>query len=141
MTAFRTPPRYDYAVPLRISASQRQAERADYTRHVAELVRQVLLTDQGERVCVPEFGCGMRHLVFEPITAALRTTVELTVRQALDKYLGGVIQVRGVSVSDASPVDEAAIDINIEYTIIETQTNESLVIEVPGYGGQQEPTP
>ena len=37
-------------------------------RHIREQIEQVLFTDPGERVFRPEFGAGVRRLVFEPST-------------------------------------------------------------------------
>ncbi len=35
-------------------------------RHIREQIEQVLFTDPGDRVFRPEFGAGVRRLVFEP---------------------------------------------------------------------------
>ena len=51
-------------------------------------VIQVLFTAPGERVHVPDFGCGLFHLVFEPNDAILAATMEFTVGQALSRWLG-----------------------------------------------------
>ena len=37
--------RHDYAFPFRIDGASRQAQQSPYAAHVAQMVRQVLLTD------------------------------------------------------------------------------------------------
>ena len=54
------------AFPFRIDAGFGQAAQAAYAAHVDQMIRQVLLTAPGERVDLPEFGCGLRRLLFAP---------------------------------------------------------------------------
>lgn len=58
---------------------------------------QVLLTSPGERVQEPEFGCGLRDLVFDPNNEILAATTEFTVSRALQRWLGDEIIVEDVS--------------------------------------------
>ena len=60
---------------------------------------QVLFTAPGERVNLPEFGCGLRDLVFDPNNDILAATTEFTVMKALEAWLGDVIIVERVDVS------------------------------------------
>ena len=59
-------PRRDYAFPFRIDSGSRQAAEAGYADHVRQMIRQVLLTAPGERINRPDFGCGVKRLVFAP---------------------------------------------------------------------------
>ena len=61
---------------------------------------QVLFTSPGERVNMPEFGCGLRDLVFEPNNPVLAATTEYTVRKALDRWLADDILVETVDVAN-----------------------------------------
>jgi uncharacterized protein len=75
-------------------------------------VIQVLFTAPGERVHVPDFGCGLFHLVFEPNDTILATTMEFTVGQALSRWLGDEIVVDSVSVESI----EETVTVQITYT-------------------------
>ena len=75
-------------------------------------VIQVLFTAPGERVNVPDFGCGLFNLVFEPNNAVLAATMEFTVGQALSRWLGDDIVVDGV---DVEAVEET-VTIQVAYT-------------------------
>jgi phage baseplate assembly protein W len=73
---------------------------------------QVLFTAPGERVNLPEFGCGLFNLVFEPSNAVLAAAMEFTVSQALMRWLGDDIVVDNVSVEAAA----ATVAIEVTYT-------------------------
>ena len=60
---------------------------------------QILLTAPGERVHSPEFGCGLRNLLFDPNNDILAATTEFTVRTALQHWLGEEVLVEGVDVT------------------------------------------
>lgn len=73
-------------------------DETDYGRHVDQLMRQVLLTNPGERVHRPDFGCGLRRMVFAPNNPAAGSLLKLTIVQSLQKWLGTVIEVEDVTV-------------------------------------------
>jgi phage baseplate assembly protein W len=84
--------------PYRLTVERRLAE-ADTERHVADLVRLVLLTAPGERLHRPEFGAGLgATALFDPLQAGLLGVVELRARGSLEQTLGDRIEVREVTV-------------------------------------------
>src|SRR4051794_29055830 len=99
-------PRRDYAFPFRIDPVSGQAAQSPYGTHVDQMIRQILLTSPGERADLPEFGCGLRQLLFAPNSEALQATTTLIVRRALDRWLAGQIEVRNVAVSDGPGGDQ-----------------------------------
>lgn len=123
--------RHDYTFPFRIDPASRQAAQTPYEAHVAQMIRQVLLTTPGERVNLPEFGCGLRQLLFAPRSEALETTTKLMIQQALNHWLAGQVQVKDVKVSSLqeSP-DPAQLLIQVDYVLIETLSNQSLQVRV-----------
>ena len=76
----------------------RLREEQAYDRYVDQLVRQVLLTSPGERVNRPDFGAGIRRLLFAPSNEATATLLQTTVLAALERWLGTLIAVEGVDV-------------------------------------------
>src|SRR6266700_4531352 len=101
--------RHDLAYPVAIDAGSGQAARASYQDHVAQMIRQVLLTDPGERVCLPEFGCGLRRLVFAPHSDALQATAKLQIMQSLSRWLAGQIVVKTVNVSRSGDTPDGVL--------------------------------
>lgn len=123
--------RHDYAFPFRIDPASHQAAQTNYATHVRQMIRQVLLTTPGERVNLPEFGCGLRHLIFAPYSEALVATTRLQVQRALERWLAGQIQLRKVDVSSPDmPGLESQLIIQIEYELIETRTIEQMEVRV-----------
>ncbi len=55
------------------------------------MIRQILLTTPGERADLPEFGCGLRQLLFAPNSDALEATTQLLVQHSLTQWLGNQI--------------------------------------------------
>ena len=117
-------PRRDYAYPFRIDPVSGQAAQSPYGTHVDEMIRQVLLTTPGERVDLPEFGCGLRNLLFAPDSDALQATTQLIVQKALNDWLAGQVQVVNVDVSNGNG-DGSEILVVIEYLLVETQSKRS----------------
>ncbi|MCC7052821.1 MAG: GPW/gp25 family protein [Gemmatimonadaceae bacterium] len=71
--------------PLQVTAGGSIA-RARYEVRVEESVYLILSTAKGERVMLPEFGCGIHDLVFQPNTPATIGLVAQQVRRALVQW-------------------------------------------------------
>ncbi len=123
--------RHDYAFPFRIDPLSKQAAQTPYEAHVEQMIRQVLLTSPGERADLPEFGCGLRQLLFAPFSDALTTTTKMQVQQALNQWLGNQIQVMNVNVASPEQAPaEGELLIEIDYILIETRTNKRMEVQV-----------
>jgi len=124
--------RHDYSFPFRIDPASRQAAQSGYAAHVAQMIRQVLLTAPGERIDLPEFGCGLRQLLFAPHSEALTATTQILVLQALKKWLAGQIDVKRVEVSPPEDgPNEGVLLIQVDYVLIETLENKQIQVRVP----------
>ncbi|HEX3864901.1 MAG TPA: GPW/gp25 family protein [Stellaceae bacterium] len=56
---------------------------AAYEDDVEQAIQIILLTERGERPMLPEFGGGLRRLLFEPNSPATQRGIERVVRTAL----------------------------------------------------------
>jgi len=74
---------------------------------------QVLFTAPGERVIRPDFGCGIKRLVFAPNSQASAALAQVTVYDSLTRWLGTAITVNDVK---AVATDER-LEISIVYTL------------------------
>ena len=119
--------RHDFAYPFRIDPASGQAARTDYPTHVDQMIRQILLTAPGERADLPEFGCGLKQMIFAPHSDALNTTTTLLVQQALNRWLADQIAVQKVQVGPGPLGQEEELLVEIDYTLIETQSTRRLV--------------
>src|SRR5262249_26845844 len=77
----------------------RLAVEHSYDAHVTQLIFQVLFTAPGERVNRPEFGCGVRRMLFAPNSDVSASLAQVSVHQALDRWLGTAIRVEDVQVA------------------------------------------
>jgi phage baseplate assembly protein W len=79
---------------------------------IREKIIQVLFTAPGERVNLPEFGCGLFNLVFEANSTVLAAAMEFTVGQALTRWLKDEIIVERTQVDS----QDEMINIEVVYT-------------------------
>jgi phage baseplate assembly protein W len=91
----------------------RLAEEENYAAHVEQMMFQVLFTAPGERVNRPDFGCGIKRLVFAPNSEVSATLAQVTIFQALTRWLGTAIEVNDVK---ALAID-SRLEIKIAYTL------------------------
>ena len=98
----------------------------DHALHVEQLMMQVLLTAQGERVCRPDFGCGLRRMVFGPNSSLGASLAQISVSQAMTRWLGALIFVDDVKVV----AHESALEVTIAYTLRSTAERRYLNVDV-----------
>jgi uncharacterized protein len=125
--------RTDFGFPFRIDAASGQAAQASYQDHVDQMIRQILLTDPGERVCLPTFGAGLRRLLFAPLTAQLQASATMIITQSLNAWLSNQITVQNVTVqtpASTSGVPPGTINVMISYVLIETQSVRQTQVQV-----------
>ena len=113
--------------PITIDAGLgRLAEEEDYPAHVEQLMRQVLLTAPGERINRPDFGCGLRRMVFAPNSDVTASLAQVSVLQALEKWLAPVIETEDVRVR----AEEEKLVVTIRYLLKARQERRYLQVEV-----------
>jgi len=88
-----------FGFPFRINELGRVAALTG-NDNIRAKVLQALMTSPGERVMAPEFGCGLRDLVFDPGNEILAAATEFTVTKSLQRWLGDEILVQRVDVEN-----------------------------------------
>ena len=96
--------------------------------HVRDMIEQVLFTAPGERVMLPDFGCGLLMLVFEPNSELWQHRPSCSCAASLQRWLGDVIDVRTVSVLNS----DSTLAIDIEYVRLVDGQRVTEQIVVPG---------
>jgi len=92
--------------------------------HVRDLLEQLLLTSPGERVNRPDFGSGLRQLVFAPNSLELAAALQYTIQAALQRWLGDLIDVEALEVT----AEDSTLRVLVRYAI--RRTGEQVVAEV-----------
>lgn len=104
----------------------RLAQENDYDEYIKQLIRQVLFTAQGERINRPDFGAGVKRLVFAPNSPATASLAQTLIFQALTTWLGRLIRTDAVEAEAAGE----RLNIAIAYTILARQERRFLNVEV-----------
>ena len=92
--------------------------------HIRDLIEEVLLTAPGERVMRPDFGTGLRALVFEPINTTTIALAKHRVEQALTLWEPRIDQ---VSVTVSADPPNGLLQITVTYRVRRTNTFYNLV--------------
>jgi phage baseplate assembly protein W len=114
-----------YAIAIDAPLGRLQ-EETDYAAHVEQLIKQVLFTSPGERLNRPDFGCGVKRMVFAPNDEVVASLAQVTILEALKRWLDPVIAVNTVTVK---AVDEV-LQILVAYTLKARQERRYLNLEV-----------
>jgi hypothetical protein len=112
--------------PLAIGA--RGAVTSARRLHVREQIEQVLFTNPGERWFRPEFGVGVRALVFEPNNLALWEVTKKRLLATLREALAGEVDPRSLEVAVAGEGEKLLI--TISYMLATIQHTEKLQFAV-----------
>lgn len=105
--------------PWRLTPARRLAG-ADVERHIADLVRLVLLTGPNERLHRPAFGAGLgATALFEPLDAALVGLVEVRARGSLQSALGDRIELLELSIGRSG---ESTLLADVTYRLLGSDT-------------------
>lgn len=98
--------------------------------HVRDLIYEVLFTAPGERVNRPDFGCGIRRLVFMGNDEALSVATQFLVQGSLQRWLGAVIKVERVTVGNV----DSTLRIEVVYTRRDNNQRKNVGFFVPASG-------
>ena len=101
------------AFPFRIGPDGRTAAPADLPSHVRDELLQLLLTNPGERLFLPEFGGGVRKLVFEPLEESLAGVTKARLTQAINRWLGHRVTLENLKVTTSG----AQFEVEIRYRL------------------------
>jgi phage baseplate assembly protein W len=111
--------------PYRLTPARR-LEEADVERHIADLVRLVLLTGPNERLHRPDFGAGIgAATLFEPLDEALASVVELRARGSLERALGDRIEIVRITVERTG---ESTLVADVGYRLRGSDTRSSVEV-------------
>lgn len=80
--------------------------------HVREQIEQVLFTNPGERVFRPEFGGGLKRLVFEPNNSVLWETTRKRLASTLAETLQGEVDPKTIEVEVIGETERLAIRVS-----------------------------
>jgi phage baseplate assembly protein W len=72
--------------PIRPDAATGALPRVAGMDRIRQSIEQILDTEPGERIMLPEFGCGLRRYLMEPNTLTTRTAIAKDVEGSLTRW-------------------------------------------------------
>jgi phage baseplate assembly protein W len=112
-----------WAFPIGVDTTGSIAE-AQYETDIEQSVRIILDTEPGERVMRPDFGAGLRGLMFEPINRTTVALAQFRVQTALVKWEP---RIDNIVVTVGAQPTGGQLDIDVSYRIRTTNTFYNLV--------------
>ena len=92
---------------------------------IAQSILIIIGTMKGERVMRPRFGCDIHKIIFEVKNTRTYRTAERYVREALEEWEPRIGNIEVKAAPD--PTQDNRINISINYTVIDTNTQKNLV--------------
>jgi len=117
--------------PYQIDASG-QTATTDLATYVQNLILLVLETEPGERVNRPNFGAGLKSLVFAGMDNALASAAQTLVRSKLIQFLGDAISINTLTVT----LNREEVEVDLTYFVTHTQqlAATTITVSLPGIG-------
>ncbi|GAB7195990.1 GPW/gp25 family protein [Dickeya oryzae] len=85
----------------------------------------LLSTRPGERIMAPRYGCDIQGMVFEDLTLSTLTDMKTRIEQAI-LFFEPRIQLQAITI-DSSHAPDGTLLINLDYTLIATNTRSNMV--------------
>jgi len=114
--------------PFRIGRDGRTAQVSDPADHIREEIIQLVLTNPGERVMLPEFGGGVRRLVFENSDEVTIGITRALLTRSISRFLGHRVTLETLDVA----VENETIEVSIGYRIAGTEESRVLTFQRTG---------
>jgi phage baseplate assembly protein W len=113
-----------WSFPVTVTAGGEITMASD-EEDIRQAILMIIETEPGERVMRPDFGCGLRGMLFEPINTATIGLVQQRVQQALVAWEPR-IDVKSVRVT-AENAAQGRLLIEMDYQVRSTNTFYNLV--------------
>lgn len=113
--------------PPRIGSDGRVAW-SEGEANIREAIRIILLTEQRERIHLPDFGGSLGLFLFEPNTVTTRHMIQDRITRALAQWEPRIL-VQSVDV-EPDPADPQAAIATINYKLVATQVRERVTLSV-----------
>lgn len=102
------------AFPFHIGQDGRSASPENINQHVKGEIVQLLLTTPGERPFLPDFGGGLKRLVFEANDDVTAGLARASVSQSLSYWLKERVEVEALSVKNQN----STLTVDLQYRVI-----------------------
>ena len=110
------------AFPFRVGNNGRAVQVSTLEDHVRDELVQLILTNPAERLFVPEFGGGVRRLVFENIDETTGAMTKAILTRAISRWIGHRVTLENLTVD----IENEKIEVDLKYRIAGTEDTRTL---------------
>jgi len=114
--------------PFRVGGDGRMAAVSTLDEHVHDEIHQLILTNQGERPFLVDFGGGVRRLVFESADEATAAMTKAQITEAINRWLGHRVNLDYINVEIA----DSTISVDVRYRLAGTEDSRVLRFQRKG---------
>jgi hypothetical protein len=102
--------------PFRVGSDGWMTTVKTLDEHVHDEIVQLILTNQGERPFLVDFGGGVRRLVFEAADEATGAIAKANITEAINRWLGHRVTMEYIDVK----IKDSTISVDIRYRLAGT---------------------
>lgn len=113
--------------PPRISAEGRWAWSAG-AENIRQAIQIILQTEPQERLMLPEFGGGLKRLLFQPNVSATHRLIEEAITKSLERWERR-IRLTSVDV-EPDPRDPRAAIATVRYSLVAIDRNDQVQVRI-----------
>lgn len=114
--------------PFRVGSDGWMTTVKTLDEHVRDEIVQLILTNQGERPFLVDFGGGVRRLVFEAADEATGAIAKAHITEAIHRWLGHRVTLEYINVE----VKDSTISVDIRYRLAGTEDTRALRFQREG---------
>lgn len=114
-----------WSFPPEFNKASKDVRTVSAEDDILESLRILLATSPGERIMQPDYGCGLRAMVFENMSESTVTEIKDVIERAV-LFFEPRITLNAVEV-DAGEIYDGLIKIQLNYTVRATNTRSNMV--------------
>jgi phage baseplate assembly protein W len=104
--------------PIQVDKATGRIMMSEYEQDIAEAIRIILGTSQGERTMRPDFGCNVQGFMFGQTDDTTLRLLETSIRDAIRSWEPRVHEVDVQAIPDRQ--DDGRVNIGIQYMVRST---------------------
>lgn len=113
-------------LPVSLGANGYFENTTDVLTQVKSNLKNLLLTQRGERVFEPSFGCDLPVVIFEPMTDNGLADITAVIQSAVQSWMP-YLNINTVSITRQE--DNNIISVNISFTLTSSNITDSIILD------------
>tara|TARA_R110000824_G_scaffold51717_4_gene144002 strand:- start:4795 stop:5262 length:468 start_codon:yes stop_codon:yes gene_type:complete len=78
-------------------------------------IKQLLLTEKGERILLPKYGCNLRKYLFQPLEENTFEAIKMEILHSFDRYIVGakIVKISVIPLGDFGPAGGNSLKVSL----------------------------